>query len=119
MVKKIVIIVLFVVVVIAIVNDAGRYIITWYNLDETTRATAKLAASANGNRDQAAAVAADFAATQNVTVYAYDENGANVYVWTETPLENTWFLGSVLMGVRGGNLSGQHMLHAESSRPKK
>ena len=118
MVKKSVIIILFIVIVIAVVNDVGRYVITWYNLDEVTRETADLAASVRDSRDKAAAAAADYAATQGVTVYAYDEKDGSVYVWTETPLEGTWALGSVLLVVQGGRLSGQYQLRAESSRPK-
>ena len=119
MVKKVVIIMLVVIVTIAIVNDIGRYVITWFNLDEVTRETSKVAtAAAAQGRDAAAAAAVDYAATQDVTLYAYDQNDATVYVWTEANLDGTWALGPILVTVRGGRLADPYKVRAEHSRPR-
>jgi hypothetical protein len=117
MVKKIVIAAVIVVVVIAIINDVGRYIITWNSLDQATIEATRIASQTKG-RDAAAQAAVDYAVTQGVTVYAYDEKDGNVYVWTEAPLERTWFLDSVLLVVQGGSLSDPYMVRTERVRPK-
>lgn len=117
-VKKIIMLIVVVIIVVAMVNDVGRYIIVSYTLDETTREATRIAAKADGDRDDAAIAALEYAATQDVIVYAYDENDGNVYVWTESELDGTWFLDSVLLVVQGGSLSESYMIRSESSRPK-
>jgi hypothetical protein len=119
MAKKIAVIAFVVIFAIAIVNDAGRYIITWFNLDEVTRETSKVAAgAASKGRDAAATAAVNYAATQDVTVYAYDQNDTTVYVWAEKDLDGTWVLGPVLVTVQGGRLADPYKVRAEHSRPK-
>jgi hypothetical protein len=108
--------VLVVIVVIAVVNDIGRYLITWYTLDEVTRETSGVAAATGGDRDAAARAAMDYAQTQDVTVYAYDEKDGKVYVWTEKQLDGAWLLDSILLAVRGESPTGSYALRAEHSR---
>ena len=118
MIKKVVIIMLIVIVTIAVVNDVGRYVITWFNLDETTREASKVAATAaKQGRDAAAGAAVDYAATQDVVVYAYDQDDAMVHVWTEADLDGTWMLEPVLVTVQGGKLADSYKIRAEHSRP--
>ena len=119
MIKRIAVIAFVVILAIAIVNDAGRYIITWFNLDEVTRETSKVAAgAATQGRDAAAAAAVNYAATQDVTVYAYDQNDGTVYVWTEKDLNGTWVLGPILVTVQGGRLADPYRVRTEHSRPR-
>jgi hypothetical protein len=118
MVKRIVLIIVVVVILIAVVNDIGRYIIVWYTLDETTREAARIAAANKEGRDAAAQAAVDYAATEDVTVYAYDEKDGRVYVWTEAELSGTWFLDSVLLVVQGGSLSEPYTLKADTTRAR-
>jgi Flp pilus assembly protein TadG len=117
MVKKIVIAAVVVVMVVAVINDIGRYIITWNSLDQATIEAARIASQTKG-RDAAAQAAVDYAATQGVTVYAYDERGGDIYIWTETPLEGAWFLDSVLLVVQGGSLNEPYVVRTERVRPK-
>jgi Na+-transporting methylmalonyl-CoA/oxaloacetate decarboxylase gamma subunit len=118
MVKKVVIIMLVVLVTIAVVNDIGRYVVTWFNIDEVTRETTKVAASAaNQGRDAAATAAVNYAATQDVTVYAYDQDESTVYVWTEKDLDGTWALGPILVTIQGGRLTDPYKVRSEHSRP--
>ncbi len=115
MIKRILLIVLVVVIGIAVVNDVGRYVVTYYNLSETTRQAARAAARTSGDRNDIALAAVDAAEANGITVYAFDMDGSRVYVYTEVPLKGTWVLGPVLLSVQGGGLTGDYMLRSEQS----
>jgi hypothetical protein len=90
-----------VVAIVAVpVNDAGRYVSAFYNLDTVTRDTAVQAGQAahysrnDSSGPGAAAVA--YAAQHGVTVDGYDQTSDVVVVTTWIQVPGTWVAGPVM-----------------------
>ena len=117
--RKVLIAILIMIVAFTIVNDAGRYVMTWFKLDEGTRAAASAAGRLNGSLDENGNAAVEAAGKRDVTVYGYDEHEQTIYVWTEKELEGTWILGPVL-GVTqsSGTYGDPYIMRSEGSAPK-
>jgi len=115
MMKRILIILFVVVVGIAIINDVGRYIVSYFNLSDTTQQATLAAARVGSNRDAAAVAAASYASDKGVTVYAFDMDGSRVFVYTEMPLDGTWVLAPIMTTIQGGRAADDYMLRAEHS----
>ena len=115
MMKRILIILFVIIVGIAIVNDVGRYIVSYFNLSDTTQQATLAAARAGNSRDVAAVAAVSYASDKGVAVYAFDMDGSRVYVYTEIPLDGTWVLAPIMTTIQGGRLTDDYMLRAEHS----
>lgn len=94
--KIFLILVLVVAVGAVVVNDAGRYSNTKYDLGNATeKIVDEVSAHARSmTRDQAATNAADIGATLGVRVYQYDQDSQGIRVWTEATVAGTWVLGA-------------------------
>lgn len=118
MLRRVLILILVVIVAIVVVNDAGRWISTQFNLTEITSETAHLAARTPGSRDAAAIAAADYAASQGIKLYAYDQNEQTVYVYTEVELKDTLVLGPFLSLLANRSYTVPYMMRAEDTAPR-
>ena len=118
MVKRILIILFAIIVGIALVNDVGRYIVSYFSLSDTTQQATLAAARAGSNRDAAAVAAASYASDKGATVYAFDMDGSRVFVYTEMPLDGTWMLAPIMTTIQGGRPADDYMLRAEHSAPR-
>jgi Flp pilus assembly protein TadG len=80
----------------AIVNDTSYYFLALYDLRDTTRQAASIAAaSARGGQDanHAWQAAESYAKKSGATIYGYDQSKSQVTVWTRAPVSRVWLLG--------------------------
>jgi uncharacterized protein YpmB len=99
-IKRIVIVVIVVLVVAAPINDIGKYLSAYYNLDTATREAATQAASAakrnNADRNAGGLAAMGFAKENGIVVYGYDQSNGRCTVWTKSTVDGTWVWGPFL-----------------------
>lgn len=118
MVRNVLIIILVLIVAVVVVNDAGRWISTQFNLTEITSDVAQVAARTQGSRDAAAIAASEFATSQGLTLYAYDQDEQAVYVYTETELKDTLVLAPFLSLLTHRDYKVPYMMRDEDSSPR-
>jgi hypothetical protein len=97
--KRILTIVLVVAIVAIPINDLGRYLTAYHNVDTVTRDAAGQAASQArhlGNRDATAAVAVRYAQARGVTIKYYDQTVDRIILTTTIAVPGTWVWGPVV-----------------------
>jgi hypothetical protein len=104
-IKRILQIALVVAIVATPINDVGRYLGGYYNLDNATRDIASQAGmrakNPSSSRDQVAAFAAQFAQQKGITVKYFDQTVDKVTVWTTTTVPGTWVWGPAVAASQG------------------
>lgn len=84
---------------ITLVNDAGRYLIGVFQLDERSRSVASraaaAAASAPGTPNSGWPTASKLAQEAGIEVFGFQQQGSTVTIWTRLQVTSTWVLGPV------------------------
>jgi hypothetical protein len=81
-----------------IVHDASYYALALYELRDTTRQAAGIAASAargGADRNGAWRTAESFAEKNGATIYGYEQSRAQIQIWTRAPVTRLWALAYV------------------------
>ncbi len=115
-VKRIIQIGIAILILSVIVNDVARYLMSMNNLDTSTRLIAQFAkdAAQKGNdRNAAGQMAAGYAETRDVRLWAYNQDESHVYVYTEADVPGTWVLETIMVKV----LKRSWVLRDETSTP--
>jgi hypothetical protein len=102
--KRILTIALVVAIVAIPINDIGRYLSSYYNLDNISRDVAFQAASQARRvtgRDALAAYAAQYALERGVTVKYFDMTIDKIDVTTTMAVPGTWVWGPVVAASKG------------------
>jgi Flp pilus assembly protein TadG len=102
--KRIMVIALAVAIVAIPINDFGRYLNAYYNLDNVSRDAASAAAGQAhrlGNRDATAAVAVRYAQSRGVTIKFYDQTLERITLTTTTSVPGTWVWGPFVAATKG------------------
>lgn len=108
MIQKLIKILIPVAVLAILINDGGHYLVTKYNLGETTTQAAQTAAEA-ARRNQAEPnatwqAAQSYAQKNGADVYGFELKGGQVHIWTKQPVNNLWVLGFVYAAVNRQDL---------------
>jgi hypothetical protein len=98
--KRVLVIALVVAVIAIPINDVVRYLGSFYNLDNVTRAASQVAAERamrpGGDRTAAGTAAVRYGAANGVRIYGYDQDQAKVTVWAEAPVRGTFAWGPLM-----------------------
>ena len=103
--KRILIAAVIILVVATPINDIGKYLSGYYNLDTVTRRAADEAASVAkrnlGDTTASGLAAMGVAQTAGIVVYGYDQSNGRCTVWTRANVPGTWVWGPVLAAMSG------------------
>lgn len=84
-----------VLILIAAINDVGHYLLAKYDLRETTRQAASIAASnarRGGDKNASWLAADEYAKKNGATIYGYDQTPSQVQIWTKMEVPSLWAL---------------------------
>lgn len=93
--RRILGIVLPLLVIAAVVNDAGRYLTAMYYLSSASQSAADASAAfAHSDPDRTGSWQAGDAVARRdgVEIYGYDLTASEAHVWTRTQVHGTWML---------------------------
>ncbi len=118
MVKRIIYGIFMVIIGVTVINDAGRWMTTKYNLTEATREAARKA-SKEGNPRAAWDAASVYAESQNITIYGFEWTEDQATVWSQAEVRGTWVLGSVMVVFEGQPLTSTWVIRGEVTEPRR